>query len=488
MASIRIRRVQNPASFVAYLALCGAGSAALLSPVTGCSREAEAGQVAEEEAEEEALPEQASAVVEIASKTGEAREGSAYNPHQSLAPMIEQVGPAVVSIRSTRGRGKGLFGAARIENGTGSGFILSEDGTVITNHHVVNGASKLDVHLPDGRRFEAELRGSDPATDLAVLELVDADELPVATLGDSAKVRVGDWLVAIGSPLGLEHSATAGILSARGRGSLGLYRDSFIDFLQTDADIAPGSSGGPLFDLQGRVVGITTAVGGQGGPGFAIPINQAKKIIPVLKDGGTVERGWLGAGSDPDADPAAGAVIGEVFRDTPADEAGLRTGDIVKKADAETIRNFNDLRAIIGTLTPGHTVLLEVERDSKIVELSAVLEGRPSAAALEKLSPAKRGASKPKIERRKERRRDALPARLGIRARTSDDGLEVVSIEPGSLASDLQLEPGDVIKSMDGKTIRNPDDVSDVLGGGGDKISLQFLRSGVTHRVTLERS
>ena len=278
---------------------------------------------------------------------------------------------------------------------------------------------------------------------------------------------------------GFEHSASVGILSGRGRGSLGLYEDSYIDFLQTDADIAPGSSGGPLFDLHGRVVGITTAVGAGSRPGFAIPIDQAKKIVPKIRKDGKVTRGWLGAGSDPTSDQDDGALIGQVYRDTPADEAGLQPGDVVRKVDGEAVESFDALRHAIADLGPGHTVLLEVERDGSTVELTAVLEARPDRGELDlRPVPAERPRARPKPSR----------ARLGVQAKETPDGLEVVRVEPGSLADDLDLEHGDVITKLNGETVRTPADVADALSRSRDRVEIELQRDGVKHKVTLERS
>lgn len=483
-ASIRSRRLRSPVAFVAYLATCGLGAIAI-SSASGCGSEAEASQddaasVAAAEAEIDAQP----AVGTASSGQGVPK----YDARESLAPMIEAVGPAVVSIRA-HGKpiGPRLPSQGPEGEGKGSGFLLEEDGIVVTNNHVVEGARSLEVRLADGRTFDAEVLGSDEATDLAVLGLDGAEGLPTVTLGESSGLRVGDWVVAIGSPMGLEHSASVGIVSGRGRGSLGLYRDSYLDFLQTDADIAPGSSGGPLFDLSGHVVGIATAVGA-GGPGFAIPIDQAEKIIVRLREDGRIVRGWLGAASVPDEDGGqGGARIGKVFAGTPAAHAGLREGDLVVELDGAPIDSFDELRARIAALAPGHTVLMAVRRGDDRVELAAVLSERPRTDALQRLRPARPSAKPPSFldpfsspSRR--------PARLGIRARATDDGLEVVGVEPGSLAHELDLKPGDILRRLDGVDIREPADVRRALSEAGTKLEAELLRGGVPHHVTLERS
>jgi serine protease Do len=479
-ASIRSRRLSNPLAFIAYFGTCGLGAAAILGSSAGCACEgaAQAQEVASQDA-----------VVEVARDIDdEAPQGGLdYDPRKSLAPLVEAVSPAVVSIHA-KGKPVGprlpFIGPQGETDGTGSGFVFDSEGVVVTNHHVVDGARKLEVRLPDGRAFEARVLGSDAATDLAVLRLEGASELPTVELGDSSALRVGDWVVAIGSPMGLEHSATVGILSGRSRGNLGLYADSYLDFLQTDADIAPGSSGGPLFDLKGRVVGITTAVGA-GGPGFAIPIDQAKTIIPQLRDDGKVVRGWLGAASVPEDRSRGGARIGKVFANTPAADAGLREGDLVTALDGSTVDSFDELRGRIAELRPGHTVTMTVKRDERPFEVPVVLAERPASHALSRLREAPRSSTPLR----------SIPAtkpdskgRLGVRARSTERGLEVVEVEPRSLAAELDLRPGDIIERINTTEIAEPSDVGRALSARTDRIEAALLRDGVPHRVTLRRS
>lgn len=445
-------------------------TAALLG--SGCGTEAEASPTAPE-AEAVGAPEAAAE---------QSPSGLHYDPRQSLAPLVKSVAPSVVSIHAY-GKNSGFFSSGT--QGSGSGFVYASDGVIVTNHHVVDGANRLEVRLQDGSRYAAELLGSDAATDLAVLRLEDARDLPTLSLGDSTALEVGDWVVAIGNPMGLDHSASVGILSGRGRGSLGLYADSYIDFLQTDADIAPGSSGGPLFDLQGNVVGITTAVGVNSRPGFAIPASQARDVIPQLLSTGRVSRGWLGAGSERGAQEGRGAVIGEVYAGTPAAEAGLRPGDVIRKVDRQTVDDFDGLRGVIGTLTPGHTVLMEIERDGAVVEVTAVLGARPHARDLRDL---RRAPQAPKAAPPVSPPTAGFGGRLGIGARSHGDGLEVVRVEPGSLAEDLDLQVGDVVTMLNGMSVAGPQDVADALGRSRGRVEIELLRDGVKHDVTLERS
>jgi len=440
-----------------------------------------------------------------------------YDPRQSLAPMIKAVGPAVVAVdaRGSSSLPALLGGGEPVVQGLGSGFIVEADGLVVTNHHVIADARSVQVRLSDGRSFEAKVVGSDPATDLALLRLEGAEGLPVVVLGQSDSLEVGDWVVAMGNPMGLDHSATVGIISGKGRGSLGLYRDSYIDFLQTDADIAPGSSGGPLFNLRGEVVGINTAVGASLQPGFAIPIDQAKRVVEQLRDGGEVVRGWLGAGNQPGMPgiKGSGAAIGSVYEDTPAARAGLRPGDVIEALDGEPLTNFEDLRARVGDKAPGEVVKLRVRRDGSTIELDATLGAKPEAASLEGLRPSRAGTPSPEPSPEP---RPPLPfrlpfgleapgapgtpapapeaeatpepgARLGVSARPTEGGLEIVEVHAGSLGQTLGLQAGDLLREIDGKALAVPSDVASALAGASGSLELRFERDGATHVVTFDR-
>lgn len=435
---------------------------------------------------------------------------TSYDPRVSLAPMIEKVGPAVVSIHAQGRLGRGatrptIFapfggGAAPIVQGTGSGFVLSSDGIVVTNNHVVDGATELTVRFADEREMSATILGTDAETDLAVLKLEGASGLPTVELGDSGKVRVGDWVVAMGSPMGLEHSASVGIVSAKGRGSLGLYGESYLDFLQTDADIAPGSSGGPLFDLEGRVIGINTAVGPGAAPGFAIPIDQVKSIVPELRDKGKVVRGWLGAASAEEDKATIGARVGRVYDRTSAADGGLREGDVIKTIDGNPLKDFEDLRGRVATLAPGHTALLEVERDGKTVELSVVIAERPEPERLGALREAPRGSTprlRPVPTPRSEPAAPPSPfpgvptpssERLGVQARDTDGGVEVAVVDDDSLADRLGIEAGDVLRTINGRAIKSTSDVRSALAEGGTTVEVEVVRDGASVTLSMTRS
>ena len=480
--SVRRVRSQTPAALAAYLALCGVGAGSLLA---GCGAEADAAEPAPEAPAVDATP-----APELPKD---------YDPRRSLAPMIKAVGPSVVAVY-TQGRGGGTRGG-------GSGFVLSSDGLVVTNHHVVENADGVQVRLSDGQRFTADVLGGDEATDLAVLRLRDASELPAAKLGASAELEVGDWVVAIGNPMGLEHSASVGIISGKGRGSLGLYRDSYLDFLQTDADIAPGSSGGPLFDFDGNVVGINTAVGAGSRPGFAIPIDTARRVVAQLEKHGRVARGWLGAANVPGEDRGRGAKLGQIYEGTPAHSAGLREGDLVTAVDGDAIGSFTELRSRIATTEPGQKVGLSVERDGKQIVIDVTLQERPEDQAMARLQPADPdetpppAAAEPAPERRlpfgitlpnvddeqSEPAEPRDPVRLGVRARATDRGLEIVDVDADGLAAQLGLSSGDRVTEINGESIGDGDDVARALAKDERKVTVRFDRKGAPHRVTLER-
>lgn len=493
MASQRIRRTTSWPALAAVLLICGPGSLVAALGATGCSGDAAAADV---EPATNQSPETETAMAIMAAVDGlrtTAAGGSlaSFDPRVSLAPMIEHVGPSVVSVHA-QGRarraafsfGGGAFGAPESSAplSHGSGFVYSGDGLVVTNHHVVEGAESVKVRMSDGREFAAHVVGSDPLTDLALVQVDGASGLPAAALGDSEGARVGDWVVALGSPLGLEHSASVGIVSAKGRGSLGLYRESYLDFLQTDADIAPGSSGGPLFDLQGRVIGINTAVGPGSAPGFAIPIDQAKKILPALQAHGRVVRGWLGAAGIERSDDAAGpvgATVGRVYEGTPAASAGLREGDVITKVDGTAVKDFADLRARIAELEPGHVARLAITRDGSALELAATLAERPAADRLDDMRPAPSSGAVGVIPAPTPSTPPApRPGRLGVQVRPGDRGLEIATVEPGSLAEQLGLHAGDILRSINGSDVEDAPDVADALRSGGERLAIDVLRDG----------
>jgi len=336
----------------------------------------------------------------------------------------------------------------------GSGVIVDKEGYILTNNHVVEGADKIKVRLNDGREFTAILKGQDSRTDLAVL-YIKAKDLPVATLGDSDKLEVGEWAIAIGSPFGLEHTVTVGVISAKGRSGLGT--GTYEDFIQTDASINPGNSGGPLINIDGEVVGINAMIIQPGtGIGFAIPINMAKQILNDLIKQGKVVRPWLGI-SVQDLTPEMaeqfqvkekeGILVAQVHQGTGAEKAGLVSGDIIKSVDDKTIKNTSELIKEIQKKKVGQKVKLGLVRDGKPTTLEVTTSAMPDKpeAIKEKEIEEKLGA-----------RVQELTPQLTARYRISSEikrGVVVISVDDGSPADELGLQEGDVILEINRKKI-----------------------------------
>ena len=466
-----------------FLSFCLLGAPALITSA-GCSGEAQASQPTQPSEVAEASAEAASPFWSQGPQLQPAAQPN-YDPNASLAPLVARVQPAVVSIqarRASRGGGGGI----------GSGFIISADGLVVTNHHVVDGNDEFEVHLQDGRRFQGEIVGSDPQTDLAVLRLSEAKGLPSAAFGSSEKLAVGDWVVAMGSPMGLDQTVTRGIVSAKGRGGLGLYKDGYVDFLQTDAAINPGNSGGPLFNLAGEVIGINTAVGGHDGLGFAIPVDQAKLVIPKLVADGKVTRGWLGV-SGRDEPPAygvmpqKGAIVGEVHSNAPAATAGFQAGDRVVEIDGKAVEDFGDLRARIGDHGPGEHVDVELVRAGKRRTLDVELGQRPGANALSRMpaTPAPRPPAAPTPDSKAGDLYEGQPARLGVEVRESSSGVAVERVLQGGVGHRLGLRAGDLIQTVNGDPVSSVDEVLAALESDRGRASVEVERGAGRHTASI---
>jgi serine protease Do len=341
----------------------------------------------------------------------------------------------------------------------GSGVIVDKEGYILTNNHVVEGADKVKIRLNDGREFTAIIKGQDSRTDLAVLH-IKAKDLPVATLGDSDKLEVGEWAIAIGSPFGLEHTVTVGVISAKGRTGLGT--GTYEDFIQTDASINPGNSGGPLINIDGEVVGINAMIIQPGtGIGFAIPINMAKQILNDLIKQGKVVRPWLGI-SVQDLTPEMaeqfqvkekeGVIVAQIHQGTGAEKAGLASGDIMKSVDDKAIKNTNELIKEIQKKKVGQKVKLNVVRDGKPMTIEVTLTAMPDKpeALKEKEGEEKLGA-----------RVQELTPQLSARYRISSEikrGVIIISVEEGSPADELGLQEGDVVLEINRKKIETTKD------------------------------
>ena len=337
----------------------------------------------------------------------------------------------------------------------GSGVIVDNEGYILTNNHVIEGADKVNIKLNDGREFSATVKGKDSRTDLAVLH-IKAKDLPVATLGDSDKLEVGEWAIAIGSPFGLEHTVTVGVISAKGRSGLGT--GTYEDFVQTDASINPGNSGGPLINIDGEVVGINAMIIQPGtGIGFAIPINMAKQILSDLIKEGKVVRPWLGISAQnltPEmvehfkVTEKEGVLVGQVHPGTGAEKAGLLSGDIIRSVDDKAVKDVTELVKEIQKKKVGQKVKLSLLRDGKemtIVVTTTSMEEKPEVAKEEE------EGEEEKLGARVQELTPQLASRYGITG--VKRGVLILGIEAGSLADDIGLKEGDVILEVNRRKI-----------------------------------
>jgi serine protease Do len=343
-------------------------------------------------------------------------------------------------------------------HGMGSGFIISSDGYIVTNHHVVDGADKITVRLDDKREFEAKRVGSDPQSDIALLK-IEADGLPTVTLGDSDRLKVGQWVVAIGAPFGLDRTATKGIVSALGRS---LPNDTYVPFIQTDVPINPGNSGGPLFDLEGRVVGINSQIfsrsGGYMGLSFAIPVNVALNVVEQLKTAGQVTRGWLGITLQEVTHDLAksfgleqprGALVSAVTDDSPAGKAGFKAGDVITAYGDRKINDSADLPPLVGATKPGTEQRVTVVRDGKERSLEVRIGQLPSGQNSQLASGESRVEETARLNISVS---DLNPATR--KATGTETGVLVEDVNPG-LAAEAGVQPGDILLSIDRQPIKN---------------------------------
>ena len=345
------------------------------------------------------------------------------------------------------------------KKGLGSGFIVSKNGFIVTNNHVISRAEDIQVVLYDGSRYTAEIVGQDIKTDLAVLKIKPGKKLKPVVFGDSGKLRIGDWVMAIGNPFGLGYTVTVGVVSAKGR-SLGL--GAYDDFIQTDASLNPGNSGGPLFNLGGEVVGVNTAIAARGqGIGFSIPADMAKGVISQLMEKGRVVRGWLGVIIQPITQEIAegmghestdGALISDISPGSPAEKAGLKRGDVVVEFDGKPIKEFTSLPKRVAMKAPGASSKLTVLREGKRKDISVVLGEMPD--------------DKTAAESRKEEDielSDITPdiaSRFGIEDET---GVLVTNVSRGSSAWEAGFRPGDLILEVDKSPVANLGDYNKVV-------------------------
>jgi serine protease Do len=453
---------------------------------------------------------------EAAAKPGEAfwqenGSGPEAGPPEGLtsgfADLAEQASPGVVNIQTSktikghampnfedfffggpRGHGREL---ERQVPSLGSGFVISSEGYIVTNNHVVEGVDSIKVAFNDGSELDATIIGRDPKTDIALIQVETEKKLFALPLGDSAAVRPGEWVIAIGNPFGLEHTVTAGIVSAKHRV---IGQGSYDDYIQTDAAINPGNSGGPLLNLKGEVIGINTAINPRANTiGFAVPINMAKQILPQLKAKGAVTRGWLGVVIQRitpeliealELEGEAGALVSKVAPGGPAAEAGVEHGDVIIEFDGEKVESWNDLPRIVATTPVGKEVELVVTRGGKRKTLTAKI-----GTLAEDEIMAERDSSGDDNESAAEfglRIQDLTPDiadQLGVEA---DTGVLVTAVEPGSAADTAGLRRGDLILEVDRSSVKSASELQERLGAADGRALLLVRRGEATIFVPLK--
>lgn len=450
-----------------------------------------------------------STLVAIPTQAVHAAQIANLNPSQSLAPLVDKVMPSVVSVevkfsntaaadpeasdippqlkdffdkfpqfkdqapQAPRGGGGAL----------GSGFVLTSDGYVVTNNHVVQDANEVSVTFQGGDKYDAAVIGTDPKTDLALLKIKSDKSFPHVEFA-TTEAKVGDWVMAVGNPFGLGGTVTSGIISARGRD---IGSGPYDDFLQIDASINKGNSGGPTFNLEGDVIGINTAIfspsGGSVGIGFAIPASTAANVIESLKTNHKVTRGWLGVQIQPvtadiaeslGLEKAKGALISDLTAGSPALEAGLKSGDTILKVDGVEISDARDLAKVIAKVAPGKKVELAIIRDGKAQTVAVTLAAMPTDPKMASAA----GAVEPK---------DGL-ADYGLTVAPADDGagVKVTNVDANSAAAEKGLKPGDVILEVAGTEVNDVSGAATALKGANGKKVLMLVRSSDgQHFITL---
>ncbi len=363
----------------------------------------------------------------------------------------------------------------------GSGFVISRDGLVVTNYHVVEGASEVKVHLGD-RDYTAEVKGADQATDIALLKINAGRDLHYLELGDSEVVRVGDWVMVVGNPLNLDKTVTTGVVSAKGR-SLGISDASFENFIQTDAAINFGNSGGPLIDMQGRVIGIATAINwGAENIGFAVPVNTLKQVLPQLRESGKVSRGYLGIQVSNlnytqaqafGLESTDGALVGSVDSDTPAGKAGVRHGDVVTEVDSIKVKTTRDLINYVAAKPPGASVTLKVWRDGKTFDRQVKLGERPGLQqADEAEQPDEDESGIDWLGIQYQGLSDNLRSTQGIPEDVN--GVLVTNVTPTSPLYEQAVRPGSIITEVNGREVNSVRELEEAVKGVKSKSYVRF--------------
>lgn len=431
---------------------------------------------------------------------------------EGFRPVVKDALPAVVNISTTRlvraSEGgltpffqdpffREFFGPfeaprQRRENSLGSGVIVSKDGYLLTNDHVIRGATEIVVSLADKREFKAKVVGTDSKTDIAVLK-IDGKDLPFLKLGDSAAVDVGDVVLAMGNPFGIGQTVTMGIVSAIGRGGLGI--EAYEDFIQTDAAINPGNSGGALVNVRGEFIGINTAIlsraGGNQGIGFAVPSNMAREVMEQILKSGRVVRGWLGVSIQPVTPQMAkafgladarGALVSDVVPDSPAARAGLGNGDVIIEIDGKSVEDSRDLQLSVARMKPGTKTNLKVIRDGRATGISVTLGELPEERRAAR-PDTRRGGALEGVE--VDELTPQVAGQLGLPRQTL--GVIVVSVRPDSAAAAAGLRRGDVIQEANRKPVTSVETFERVVRQTGDQpVLLLVNRAGNTYYVVVE--
>ncbi len=434
-----------------------------------------------------------------------------------FSSVVEKVAPSVVNVSTSRTvktsqqQGPpsidnffgqffgGQFGPGiqvpreRRERALGSGVIVSADGYILTNNHVVEGADQVTVSMAGGKEVKAKVVGTDPMTDIAVLK-IDQTNLPVITFGHSSDVKVGDFALALGDPFGLGQTVTQGIISATGRGGLGI--EDYEDFIQTDAAINPGNSGGALVNTRGQLIGINTAIlsgsGGFQGVGFAIPVDMAQNVMKQLIEHGSVTRGYIGAHVQ-DVTPEIaksfalnqthGVLIGDVDPNGPAAKAGLKRGDIVTQMNGRPVEDVRTLRLNIAETAPGTPVNFQVWRNGKEMPITITLGTLPAQAAQAQSPGGEQGARSLEGLQVQNLTPD-IAQQLNLPAGTQ--GVVVTAVAPGSIAADSGLQRGDVIQEVNRKTVSSVQQFEQAVRQAGNQPVLLLVNTqGTTHYLTL---
>ncbi len=444
-----------------------------------------------------------------------ARDGGGSGNAMGFGAILKPALPAVVSITSTRVVKvpqnpffnnpffQQFFGGQmpqqpqqQREMGLGSGVIVSADGYILTNNHVVDKGTDIKVILQDKRQFPGKVIGTDPKTDIAVVKIA-ATGLPTVTLGDSSKLQVGDYAFAIGNPFGVGETATMGIISATGRNGFDI--EDYEDFIQTDAAINPGNSGGALLDARGELIGINTAIlsggsGGNQGIGFAVPINMAKYVMNEILQHGKVVRGYIGVGIQEvtpalakvfNAPAEKGALVGSVDPNSPGGKAGLQTGDVITEINGKPVAGPNELRLQVGTMSPGSTVNLKILRNGHPQEVKVTLGESPRGKGGASNAAAGSAAKGPMRGVQVDRLTDNIRQQLGLRPGTN--GVVVTDVAQDSPASDAGLQRGDVIEQVNRQPVNNVSDYQRLISQAGNQsVVLLVNRGGNTTFVVVE--